>query len=88
MLNRPTRADRRHTDALRQRRHRARARNATMPVQIEITADAIDLLIRTGWLIERECCDKAKIARAIELMLADSARHTPEILSRRDTRPL
>ena len=71
MLHR--RADRRHTDAVRQRRHRARTRNSTMPVQIEITIDIVDLLVRTGWLAERDTGHKVAIARAVEAMLADSA---------------
>lgn len=74
MLNRPP-TDRRRLAAAtaRQRRYRRRLRDGVMPIQIDITADTVDMLVVLRWLAERDVGDKTAIARAVEAMLADAA---------------
>jgi hypothetical protein len=44
-----------------------------MPLQIEVTAVIIGMLIETEYLTERDSADRAKVAAAIVRMLTDAA---------------
>jgi hypothetical protein len=76
MLHRP-RPNRRSTATARatarQRRFRRRQRDGTMPIQIEIDAAIVTMLLETRWLAQSDSADRAKIAAAIMRMLADAA---------------
>jgi hypothetical protein len=70
-------AERRASNALRQRRCRARRAAHTAIFPVEAGEDVITLLCRTGWLAKADDHDPAKIAAAIGLLLADTARNLP-----------
>jgi hypothetical protein len=66
---------RRARHAARMRAYRKRQTKGRMAVTIEIGAELIDLMVRTGWLQPRECHERDEIACALTAMMADAARH-------------
>ena len=69
MLNRP---DDTPTDRHKRFRRRRKAGKAVAP--IEFDGAVFDWLVRLGWLLESEACDRQLVGRAIGAMLAASAR--------------
>jgi hypothetical protein len=67
MLERPDIPD-------RHRRFRARQRAGRAIYAVELGAEELDFLIRTGWLLESEACDRDAVGAALSRMLADAAR--------------
>jgi hypothetical protein len=67
MLERPDIPD-------RHRRFRARRRAGKAVYQVELGGEELDLLIRTGWLLDGEACDRDAVGAALTRMLADAAR--------------
>jgi hypothetical protein len=60
--------------AARKARYRQRLRDCRIvPADFDVGEAEIDLLIRTGWLSERECNDRRQIGRALKAMLAEAA---------------
>ena len=71
MLDRPARRER---HAIRMRRHRQRQAAGRMAVTVEVGAELVDLMVRTGWLPPRDCHTRDQIARALSAMVADAAK--------------
>ena len=74
MLERPH--SRRRIEARRQRdaRYRQRLRDGKVVASVEIDGEVIGLLLRTGWLLERDAGNSRAIGAAIARMLAVSVR--------------
>ena len=72
MLDRPP--SRRERNTMRVRRHRQRQRDHRMAVTVEVGAELIDLMVRTGWLERRDVHTRDQIARALSAMVADAAK--------------
>jgi hypothetical protein len=63
----------------RRRASRARYRQRLkvgriVPLDFDIGAAELDLLIKTRWLAERDAADRAAIGRALRAMLSDAAK--------------
>jgi hypothetical protein len=58
----------------RHRRFRARRRAGRAIYAVELGGEELDLLIRTGWLLESEACDRTAVGAALTRMLTDAAR--------------
>jgi hypothetical protein len=66
---------RRRQDArARDARHRARLRACRIVVPVELGAEELELLLRLGYLTERDAADRAAIGRAAAHALAVAAR--------------
>jgi hypothetical protein len=59
--------------ARRMREHRARVRRSAAVFRIEIDAEVVAWLAKTGWLDSREAYDSSEIAAAVTAMLKASA---------------
>jgi hypothetical protein len=57
----------------RQRRRRERSRRGCASYHVEVGAEVLDMLIRTGWLRDGDATDPRRVARAIAALLEDSA---------------
>jgi len=65
-------ADRRRA---RNARHRQRCKaGRIVPMNFDVGADVLDLLIRMRWLRERDVDDRRAVGRALSLMLQNAAR--------------
>jgi hypothetical protein len=58
----------------RARAYRRRIKGCRVMVPVEVGPEALDLLLRTGWLLEVDVCDRRKVGEAIACMLADAAK--------------
>lgn len=61
--------------AEKQRRYRARLARNEVVVEVVVDGRGIDLLIRTGWLAERDSHKRKLIGEAVSRMLAEAERH-------------
>lgn len=70
-MNRPLRrcAD---SNAAKQRRYRQRLARCEVVVEVVVGARAIDLLVFTGYLAERDSHKRARIGEALSRMLAEA----------------
>jgi hypothetical protein len=59
--------------AQRKARYRQRQRDGRMTVTVEIGSEVVDLLVRTGWLPQREVHDRREIAEAVTRLLDTAA---------------
>jgi hypothetical protein len=60
--------------ALRDRAYRRRRDACRICVRVELGADELELLLRTGWLLEGDAADAQEIGRAVSAMLSASSR--------------
>lgn len=67
-------ASHRDRHAARMRRYRRRQGDGQMAVTVEVGAELVDLMVRTGWLEPRDCHERDEIARALTAMVADAAK--------------
>ncbi|MET4016057.1 hypothetical protein [Bradyrhizobium sp. S3.2.12] len=63
--------------AAKQRRYRMRLKQHQIAVVVPVSEAVINLVIRTGWLAERDAHRRELVANAIARMLADAAQHMP-----------
>ena len=73
-VRRRPRNEKRERRRLAQREYRRRLDAGRMTVSVEIDGDVITMLISSHWLLDGECTDRKKIARAIGAMLAEAAK--------------
>jgi hypothetical protein len=64
MLQRPHSPSRAELKAARDQRHRQRLRAGKAVVALEIDGDVLGLLVRLGYLLERDASDREKIGEA------------------------
>ena len=74
MLDDERQRRRQATRRARDQRHRQRLKLGTRCYLVEIDCTVFDMMIKLGWLAEREATDKRAVERAIGEMLAASAR--------------
>ncbi|MGY4602633.1 hypothetical protein ACVW16_001045 [Bradyrhizobium sp. USDA 4474] len=82
MLHRPPaaarpRIDKRERRRLAQREYRRRLDAGRMAVSVEISADVIEMLIASRWLLDSESSDRSKIGLALGAMVAEAAKNKP-----------
>jgi hypothetical protein len=58
----------------RHKRFRRRRKAGRACTTVEFDGPVLDLLIRTGWLLEGEAADRDAVGSAITRMIADAAR--------------
>jgi hypothetical protein len=58
---------------LRDRRHRERVRACKVCVSVEVGEELLGLILRLGWLHERDAANRVAIGRALTAMLIASA---------------
>lgn len=72
MKKRPPPDDR---NAAKQRAYRQRVASHEVIAPVRVGETLISFLIRTGWLAERDACNRERIADAISRMIAEAERH-------------
>jgi hypothetical protein len=63
-----------HPPRDRHARYRARVKDGKAIYAVELGGEGVDFLIKTGWLVESEACDRDAVGAALTRMVADAAR--------------